>query len=42
MHLGRITKLKNMSDVNSILLVAIENDFQLVVQEESYEIPSGL
>ena len=42
MHLGRVTKLKNMSHVNSILLVAIENDFQLVVQEESYEIASGL
>ena len=36
------TKLKNLSDVHSILLGAVENDFQLVIQKESYEIASDL
>ena len=37
-----VTKLKNLSDVHSILLGAVENDFQLVIQKESYEIASDL
>ena len=36
------TKLKNLSDVYSILLGAVENDFQLVIQKESCEIASDL
>ena len=39
---GRVMKLKNLSDVHSILLGAVENDFQLVIQKESYEIASDL
>ena len=31
-----------MSDVHSILLGAVENDFQLLIQKESYEIQSDL
>ena len=34
---GPAMKLKNLSDV---LLGALENDFQLVTQKESYEIAS--
>ena len=34
---GPVTKLKNLSDVHSILLGAKENDVQLFVQKESYE-----
>ena len=33
---------KSLSDVHSILLDAVENDFQLVIQKESYEIASDL
>ena len=33
-----VTKLKNLSDVHLMLLGAVENDFQLVIQKESYEI----
>ena len=33
---------KSLSDVHSILLDAVENDFQLVIQKESYEITSDL
>ena len=40
--IGPVTKLKNLSDVHSILLGAVENDFQLVIQKESYEIASDL
>ena len=39
---GVATKLKDLSDVHSILLGAVENDFQLVTQKESYEIASDL
>ena len=39
---GPVTKLKNLSDVHSILLGAVENDFQLFIQKESYEIASHL
>ena len=39
---GPVTKLKNLSDVRSILLGAVENDFQLVIEKESYEIASDL
>ena len=39
---GSVTKLRNLSDVHSILLGAVENDFQLVIQKESYEIASDL
>ena len=39
---GPVTKLKSLSDVNSILLGAVENDSQLVIETESYEIPSDL
>ena len=38
---GPVTKLKNLSDVHSILLGAVENDFQLVIQKESYKIVSN-
>ena len=37
-----VTKLQNLSDVHSMLLGAEENDFQLVIQKESYEIVSDL
>ena len=37
-----VKKLKNPSDVQSILLGAVENDFQLVIQKESCEIASDL
>ena len=37
-----VTKLKNLSDVHSILLGSVENDFQLVIQKESYKIASDL
>ena len=33
-----VTKLKNLPDVHLMLLGAVENDFQLVIQKESYEI----
>ena len=39
---GPVTKLKNLSDVYSILLGGVENDFQLVIQKENYEITSAL
>ena len=39
---GLVTKLKNLSDVHSILQGAVENDFQLVIQKESYESASDL
>ena len=39
---GPVTKLKNLSDVHSILLSAVENDFQLVIRKETYEIASDL
>ena len=39
---GPVRKLKNLSDVHSMLLGAEENDFQLVIQKESYEIVSDL
>ena len=40
---GPVTKLKNLSDdIHSILLGAVENDFQLVIQKESYESASDL
>ena len=35
-------KLKNLSEVHSILLGAVENDFQLFIQKESYKIASDL
>ena len=34
---GPVAKLKNLSNVHSILLGVVENDFQLVIQKESYE-----
>ena len=37
-----VTKLKNLLDVHSILLGAEENDFQLVIQKEIYEIVNDL
>ena len=40
--MGLSGNLKNLSDVHSILLSAVENDFQLVIQKESYEIASDL
>ena len=40
--IGPVTKLENLSDVHSILLGAVENYFQLVIQKESYEIASNL
>ena len=39
---GPVTKFKNLSGVHSILLAALENDFQLVIRKESYEIASDL
>ena len=39
---GSVTKLKNRSDVHSMLLGAVENDFQVVIQKESYEIARDL
>ena len=39
---GPVTKLKNLSDVHSILLGVVENDFQLVIQKESCEIANDL
>ena len=39
---GPVTRLKNLSDVYSILLGAVESDFQLVIQKESYQIASDL
>ena len=35
-------KFKNLQDVHSILLGAVENYFQFVMQKESYEIASDL
>ena len=35
-------KLKNLSKGHSILLDAVENDFQLFIQKESYEIVNDL
>ena len=40
--IGSVTKFKNLSDVNSILLGGVENNFQLVIQKESYETASDL
>ena len=40
--IGSVTKLKNLSDVHSILLGGVENNFQLVIQKESYETASDL
>ena len=37
-----LTKFKNLSDVDSILLGAAESDFQLVTQKESYEVANDL
>ena len=37
-----VTKLKNLLDTHSILLGPVENDFQLLIQKESYEIASDL
>ena len=43
MFRGRpVTKSKNLSYVHLILLGAAENDFQLVMQEESHEIASDI
>ena len=39
---GPVFKLKNLSDVQSILLGAVENDFQLVIRKESYKNASDL
>ena len=39
---GPVTKFRNLSDVHSILLGAVENDFQLVIQKETYEIANDL
>lgn len=39
---GPVTKLKNLSDVHSILLGSVENDFQLDIPKESYGIASDL
>ena len=39
---GPVTKLKNLSDVHSILLGAAENDFKLNIQKESYGIANDL
>ena len=33
--IGSVTKLKNLSDVHSILLGGVENDFQLVIQKKA-------
>ena len=38
--IGSVTKLKNLLDEHSILLGGLENDFQLVIQKESYETAS--
>ena len=35
-------KLKNLSKGHSILLDPVENDFQLFIQKESYEIVNDL
>ena len=35
-------KVKNLSDIHSILVGAVENDFQLVIQKEIYEIAGDL
>ena len=37
---GSVTKLRNLSDVHSILLGAVENNFQIFMQKESYKIAS--
>ena len=37
-----VTKLKNLLEVHSILLGGVENDFQLVMQKESYETANDL
>ena len=37
-----VTKFKNLSDVDSILLGAAESDFQLVTQKERYEVANDL
>ena len=39
---GPATKLKNLSDVHSVLLGAVGNDFQRMIQKESYEIANDL
>ena len=36
LHGGPVMKFKNLSDVDSILLGAVENDFQLVIQKGRY------
>ena len=35
-----VTKLRNLSDVHAMLLGAVENDFQIFIQKESYKIAS--
>ena len=35
--IGSVMKLKNLSNVHSILLGGVESDFQLVIQKESCE-----
>ena len=35
-------KFKNLSDAHSIIVGAVENDFELVIQRESYETASDL
>ena len=40
--IGSVTKLKNLLDEHSILLGGLENDFQIVIQKESYETASDL
>ena len=40
--IGSVAKLKNLSDVHSILLGGVENNFQLVIQKESNETASDL
>ena len=35
---GPVTKLKSLSEVHSILLGVVGNDFQLDIQKESYGI----
>ena len=37
---GPVTKLKNLSEVHSMLLGVVGNDFQLDIQKESYGIES--
>ena len=39
---GPVMKLKNLSKGHSILLDAVENDFQLFIRKESYEIANDL